>query len=461
MAALLAMSHAQTSRAEGDGALAGVVGTGTPASCTGNALQAALNGGGLVTFNCGPGTVTIITDTYVISLNTTVDGGGQIILDGENLRQHFLVQSGATLTLRNIILSKGNATNGGSVYINANATVNVQSASFLSNSATDSGGAIYNSGGTLNISDVNFIQNKAPMTTVAIGYGGAIANLGTMTMHDGYFGLNEGRFGGAVFVGGTGTPARASIDASTFTTNKAGSIGGGLYTNADTTVMTITNSVFGGNTSAGVGGGFARFTASVWITNTSFRGNSATSGGGLNIASGPTPNVNWVYLTSVTVTGNSASSGQGGGIYNTGQVQISNATIVSNTNGVFNFGSGEQMRLRNTALQNPGSINCDGDGTTPSNDGKNLVSDNSCGAGFNSSVVADIKIGPLQISPEALAYHLPLVGSPLINAGINESAGYGCPVRDQLRAIRPDQCDIGAVEFGGMVDRAFIPIVVK
>jgi predicted outer membrane repeat protein len=466
LVALIAFSFAplvQQARADDDGILAGVVGNGTPASCDSNALQTALNGGGLVTFNCGPSAITIISNTYVISQNTTVDGGDQITLDGENLRQHFLVQGGATLTLRNIFLTRGNAPSGGSIFVNPNAAVNIRNVSFLNNSASDSGGAIYSNGGTLTIVDARFIQNKTPMNTIAVGYGGAIASLGTMTLYNGYFGLNEGRFGGAVFVGGTATAARASIDASTFTTNKAGSIGGGLYTNADTTALTVTNSVFGNNNSVGVGGGFARFNASVWITNTSFRGNSATSGGGMNIASGPTPNVNWVYLTSVTISGNNASSGQGGGIYNTGQVQISNATIVSNTNGVFNFGSGEQMRLRNTALQNPSSLNCDGDGTTPSYDGSNRVSDNSCGAGFTSSVVADIKIGPLQTLafPTGLAYHLPQAGSPLINAGTTDSSGYGCPSRDQIRALRPDQCDIGAVEFGGLLDRAQVPLVAR
>jgi hypothetical protein len=38
---------------------AGVVGNGTPASCTDAALNTALTGGGLVTFNCGASPVTI------------------------------------------------------------------------------------------------------------------------------------------------------------------------------------------------------------------------------------------------------------------------------------------------------------------------------------------------------------------------------------------------------------------
>jgi len=64
----------------------------------------------------------------------------------------------------------------------------------------------------------------------------------------------------------------------------------------------------------------------------------------------------------------------------------------------------------------------------------------------------DPKLGPLTSDPSGFtSYRLPLVGSPLINAGFN------CLARDQRGASRPDACDIGAVEFGGLLPRAFIP----
>jgi hypothetical protein len=49
-----------------------------------------------------------------------------------------------------------------------------------------------------------------------------------------------------------------------------------------------------------------------------------------------------------------------------------------------------------------------------------------------------------------------LAGSPLINTGYSN-----CPARDQRGALRPDACDIGAVEFGGLLTRAYLPMVVK
>ncbi|MCS6802330.1 MAG: hypothetical protein NZ773_10375, partial [Dehalococcoidia bacterium] len=54
---------------------------GTVTNCTNQAqLQNALAGGGTVTFNCGTATIPI-TGTLVITLPTTIDGGGVITLD--------------------------------------------------------------------------------------------------------------------------------------------------------------------------------------------------------------------------------------------------------------------------------------------------------------------------------------------------------------------------------------------
>jgi hypothetical protein len=82
----------------------GVVGNGTPGSCTEAAFNTAL-GGGSVTFNCGPALHTIlITGQKSINFNTTIDGGGVITLDGQDA--HRLFDVGAVLTLRNIVLTE-------------------------------------------------------------------------------------------------------------------------------------------------------------------------------------------------------------------------------------------------------------------------------------------------------------------------------------------------------------------
>jgi hypothetical protein len=62
-----------------------VVGTGTPASCTGAAFGAAASQGGIITFDCGPDPVTIaVTQTVNLPIDqdTVIDGGKKVTLDG-------------------------------------------------------------------------------------------------------------------------------------------------------------------------------------------------------------------------------------------------------------------------------------------------------------------------------------------------------------------------------------------
>jgi hypothetical protein len=56
-----------------------VVGTGTPASCTGEAFVAAVALGGVITFDCGPDPVTIVLSETARVFN---DRGTQLVIDG-------------------------------------------------------------------------------------------------------------------------------------------------------------------------------------------------------------------------------------------------------------------------------------------------------------------------------------------------------------------------------------------
>ena len=64
-----------------------VVGTGTQESCTEEALDQALSGGGVITFDCG-GEATIFVTSQKdlrVDVDTTLDGQGQITLDGNGV----------------------------------------------------------------------------------------------------------------------------------------------------------------------------------------------------------------------------------------------------------------------------------------------------------------------------------------------------------------------------------------
>src|SRR5258708_21097106 len=58
-----------------------VVGTGTPASCTGDAFVAAVAKGGVITFDCGPAPTTIVLTQTAKVFN---DKGTKLVIDGGN-----------------------------------------------------------------------------------------------------------------------------------------------------------------------------------------------------------------------------------------------------------------------------------------------------------------------------------------------------------------------------------------
>src|SRR5256885_10005593 len=79
---------------------------GVVSDCSSDAqFSSLLASGGTITFNCGAGPHTIlISSQKSINLNTTIDGGGTITLDGQNTYRLFDV--GATLTLRKLVLTQ-------------------------------------------------------------------------------------------------------------------------------------------------------------------------------------------------------------------------------------------------------------------------------------------------------------------------------------------------------------------
>ena len=406
---------------------AGVVGDGTPGSCDDNAITAAfMAGSGTITFNCGAAPLTISANTHVVSAgeNFVVDGNNKITLDGMDARQLFLVQSGGTLTLRNITLTRGGFSSGSVVRNNVNGDLTLRNV-IVTNSGTDAddGGAIYNAG-LLEVELSTFDDNQARRRGGAIfNAAGATASVRTSTLRGNRVKDPVGLLGDG---GGIYNLGALTVDRSTLFANRAKRHGGGIFT--ATGSATVTNSTLAENSADYDAAGDP-----VVITN--------GQGGGIHVGAG----TGHVLLNE---TNERHNIDKAGGIWVGGPVSMKN-TIVSNSS--------------NSADNGVASLNCDNPGISLVSNGHNLISDGSCVDGSNLTDKRNINPMLSFINPNGGPTDtlLPLTGSPVIDAGDDA----GCPALDQRGVVRPVglHCDIGAVEFR-LIDNGngvYLPLVHK
>lgn len=179
-----------------------VIGSGTPASCTGQAVVDAVALGGKIRFNCGPNPVTITLPTTAKVFNNrpdvTLDGGGLVTLSGGD-RVRILYQNTCDpaqvwttsrcdnqetprLTVQNIGFTQGNSIG-----------------QLLEDGAgSGGGGAIYVRGGQLKIVNSVFTRNRCESTGPDIG-GGAVRVLNIYQNRPVY--VVGSTFGGALGLG--------------------------------------------------------------------------------------------------------------------------------------------------------------------------------------------------------------------------------------------------------------------
>jgi hypothetical protein len=489
----------------------GIVGTGTAGSCTDAALTARLGGGGLVTFNCGGGVVTIVlTHTETLTRNTTLDGGNKIILSGGDATRIFYVSAGVSLSIKDLALSHGSSSQGGAIYNNG--TLIVSNSALSDNHAPGgTGGTIYNTG-LMTITNSALYDNAASAglagsiynagpafiftTTFSNNFGGitggAIINAGNLIIKNSEFDYNQSYHGGAIDNYGT-----LMIGYSTFFSNTTTSgYGGGIYNDGS---ATIDHSNFFTNTavSSGVGGAIYN-NGSATITLSILLGNSAYSGGGIYndlpsklAVSASTLNTNLargglgggiynngkLFALADTLSNNAAGGGLGGGLYDDmtgtviitsstffgnfaglaggalvadGAVTLTNSTIYSNTNYGIVAGSAP-VKLKNTIVAKNTVNNCFG---TITSLGHNLEDTNTCSftAGGDKPNISNPHIAPLANNGGSTPTDALLKGSAAINAGA------GCPSTDQRGISRVGACDIGAYEFALTV---YLPLILK
>ncbi len=149
-----------------------VIGTGTPESCTGDDFVNAVEGGGVITFDCGPEPVTITTDRTAKVFNDTgpdivIDGGGLVTLSGDGDHRILYMntcdeaqvwttpqcqdQDHPRLTIQNLTFIGGNS---------------------KAETEYDGGGAIWSRGGQLKIINSRFFESVC--ADVGPDVGGAV-----------------------------------------------------------------------------------------------------------------------------------------------------------------------------------------------------------------------------------------------------------------------------------------------
>jgi hypothetical protein len=464
----------------------GIVGDGTPASCTEAALDARLAGGGTVGFDCGASPVTIpITTTKEITASTTVDGGGLVTLDGGGTTRLFLTTyqfSPFVFNLRNLTLRNGRAADlGGAIRLAyqelANwTTLNVTNVSFVDNVAAAAGpdvggGAIYAQGGYVNISGSSFSGNRG-------GNGGAIGNLqAVFNIQDSTFTGNathalaggQGGDGGAIYVDGS-NHSQLVIRRSSFVQNSSTDLGGAIhiYQYAGSSGLLIEDSTFDRNSTVHNGGALYHQNGNLTISRSTFVGNETIGQGGaiwlLQSSSATITNCTFNGNRANGYRPNNGSVGLGGAILVNDQanVTISHTTIVGNHADWVGGGicGGGNITLRATIVANNTAAN----GGNPWNIQPNC-SNQLLNGGFNiqypdrnhndgSDPYCTPGVWIIAPNLSALASNggytqtmPPNAGSPALDL---VTSGCPPPSTDQRGRTRPEgtACDAGSVEGG-------------
>jgi predicted outer membrane repeat protein len=432
--------------------------------------------GGTLTFNCGTATI-ILTGGVLptITKTTTINGGGKITLSGGNATRLLVINSGVTLTLNNITITKGYSNDNGGAVVN-NGTLNVNNSKFLDNHTSTnggSGGAII-SVGPLNITNSEFAYNTAAnggalyprfagavttitgsqfhhneTTSTSDGWGGAIlvwdgARV-KLTNSDLY--LNKAKNGGAIH--NMFSNSNIELQATKVRDNTATRDGGGIY--ADDTFITLNDVTISGNKASG-GGGLVNSRTNASITNTTFSLNQATDGGAIFSYAGSGT------LANVTFSGNTAQDEGGALLVNKTSFTIFHVTFSGNSavegGAIHHYGiSGANVTLKNSIVANSVSGgNCFNEPASAANldsDGFNLSTDTTCTQFFNQSGDKNNQAALLNLLANnggPTQTHLPSSNpkSPAIDNGTTA----GCNNRDQRGIQRPQgsSCDMGAVE---------------
>jgi predicted outer membrane repeat protein len=485
-----------------------VVGTG-PGTCNEAALAAAVAQGGIIVFNCGTGATIAVTQTLNLrtDIDTVIDGGGKVTLDGGGTTQilsfnhpNYRVND-VRLTLMRITLTHGKISGtdpydpapvpcsqgfydgyGGALYVR-DGVVLVIDASFIDNVAemlgpdvggagislngvkkatvigsTFRGGVASNGGGIqclncdLDIYNSTFEGNRASGN----GANGDDDTKCAVVAKNGQNQIGSGGNGGAVVIDG-GSDGTHTFCGVTFRNNQAGAdaLGGAIFRTPDLAKQTtiIDRCLFDGNTATNGGGGaLYMHNSTLQIVASTFRGNTARAFGAIQ-SDGTTYD-----LVNDTFESNQANavagSGGVGGVLALfgGSGRIQNSTFANNTATGFAaviFGTPmlaiDNCIFSNNTAPNPGApMQCQIDATGANN--LQFPQNHVSGGAADALCAPGITFADAKLSP--MADNGGATPTMLPQTGSPAlGKGQNCPAFDQRGTARPSSnCTAGAVE---------------
>jgi len=269
-------------------------------------------------------------EEFSVSLqdNVTIEGAGagSTILNGDD--QYYLlgIYSADGIVVQNLSFEHGEDLYGAGLYVYGS-EVDVLNCSFSNNEATYyGGGGLYAEYSTVNVFDSSFSNNST-----SDGGAGLYADDSTVSVFDSSFLNNAAPFGGALVA----EDSTVVIERSTFTenvaTNDADNYGGAAaYTyNGE---ITIINSRFVQNESAGVGGAVELYDGPVTISGSTFIGNKAQQGPAIDVYGDASPLVvtDSSFINNVNTTDNNVDSGYDDGGAISSERNDSDLTLTGN-----------------------------------------------------------------------------------------------------------------------------------
>lgn len=395
---------------------------GVVTECTQAGLEAAIEGGGDVRFDCTATEIALSSPLVFESVDVRIDGsteqGAMRLLAAEGVDIPLvLVSTSATVGLSNLQLSGGQAENGGAI----------------------------NNAGTLMLDAVSVSNSRAT------GNGGGIANTGVMQATGLVLSGNSAtQAGGGLFNAG-----EASVSVSTLSSNEAGAVGGGV---ANLGTLTSRQVRLAGNRSDSIGGGLYNRGAASLAQASLVDNEAAVAGGGVH-------SEGRLVLTNTTVARNASGATAAvliDGADSVGSL-LNHVTIVANTladptsnaaAGLVINADGAGSVLNSVVADNGVGGQCFLRGTVPAVEGS-VSTDNSC-TGF--AVASSEAIGLTQAIDQVVAgvsqtVYLPELPTVLLDAAASQDCQRDAvAATDQRGQARPtgEGCEVGAVELDAL-----------